>query len=112
MAPAEHFALLVGLGDVVAIVGRHADDLGRRCDGAGELGLADWEGSGALGCGRDQCKETLMPLSPVRPRFADEGLVCSKMSKKEIDRDLFRFFRQRHPLLASGGCGVPMLMRT
>ena len=53
IAPDEHLALLVGLGDVVAVVGRRADDLGRRRDRAEEFDLADRKGCAARGGGEN-----------------------------------------------------------
>jgi hypothetical protein len=53
IAPAEDLALAVRLDDVVAVVGRRADDLRRRGNRAEEPDLADRKGCTALGCGED-----------------------------------------------------------
>jgi len=45
--------LAIGLGDVVAVVGRRADDLARGCDRAEKLDLADRKGLSISGRGKD-----------------------------------------------------------
>ena len=73
IAPAEHLALPIRLGDVIAVVGRRADNLGWGCDRAEKLDLADRKGLSVSGRG-ENCGPQLFEVGDQRVAFGSERI--------------------------------------